>query len=65
MAKTDDRFIITYKQNSLNSCFKVIVDRETGINYLFAQNGYGGGLTPLLKRDGSPVITSVNTLDEE
>ena len=65
MAKTDDRFIVTYKQNSLNSGVKVIVDRETGINYLFAQSGYGGGMTPLLKRDGSPVITSVNTLDEE
>ena len=35
----------------------IIIDRETGINYLFAQHGYGGGLTPLLDKDGKPIVT--------
>ena len=35
----------------------VYVDRETGVNYLYIQVGYGGGLTPLLDVDGKPVIT--------
>ena len=35
----------------------VIVDKETGVNYLFVHRGYGGGLTPLLDADGKPVVT--------
>ncbi len=35
----------------------VIVDKETGVNYLFVCRGYGGGLTPLLDSDGKPIIT--------
>jgi hypothetical protein len=35
----------------------VIVDKETGVNYLYVCRGYGGGLTPLLDSDGKPVIT--------
>ena len=43
----------------------IYVDKETGVNYLFAQSGYAGGMTPLLNRDGSPVITPVpRTYDE-
>ena len=35
----------------------VFVDKLTGVNYLFVQNGYAGGLTPLLDADGKPVVT--------
>jgi hypothetical protein len=35
------------------------VDKETGVNYLYIQSGSSGGLTPLLGRDGKPVITPV------
>ena len=38
---------------------EIWVDKETGVNYLFQANGYAGGLTPLLNRDGTPVITTV------
>lgn len=37
----------------------ILVDRKTGVNYLFVQNGYGGGLTPLLNQDGTPVVTNI------
>ena len=35
----------------------VIIDNETGVNYLFVHRGYGGGLTPLLDAEGKPIIT--------
>lgn len=35
----------------------VIVDKTTGVNYMFFEDGYGGGLTPLLNENGKPVIT--------
>ena len=62
MAKEKDRFVKLYSQGTLNIS-EIWVDRETGINYLYHAAGNGAGLTPLLSRDGRPVITSV--YDEE
>ena len=43
----------------------ILVDRETGVNYVYASSGYSGGLTVLLNRDGTPVVTPVpNQYDE-
>ena len=38
----------------------IIVDKETGVNYLMAKFGNAGGLCPLLDKSGNPVITSIN-----
>ena len=35
----------------------VIVDKETGVNYLMVRSGYGAGLTPLIDADGKPIVT--------
>lgn len=64
MAKKEERFIKTYSQGTLNIS-EIWVDRETGVNYLFHCAGNSGGLTPLLDRQGNPVITSVSALREE
>ena len=40
---------------------KIIVDTETGVNYLFWQEGYAGGLTPLLNRDGTVVVDRIDS----
>lgn len=65
MAKKDKRFIVTEKEGSeLTTLFQVIVDKKTGVNYLMSKSGYGAGLTPLLDRDGKPVITSVSNFEE-
>lgn len=65
MAKKDKRFIVTEKEGSeLTTLFQVIVDKETGVNYLMTKSGYGAGLTPLLDRDGRPVVTSVTEFKE-
>lgn len=56
MAK--DRFDIQEKEDvSFMTDALVIVDKETGVNYLFVCRGYGGGLTPLLDANGKPIIT--------
>lgn len=56
MAK-NDRFEKVYSQGLGGT--EIWVDKETGVNYLFHASGYAGGLTPLLDRDGKPVITTV------
>ncbi len=64
MAKKDKRFIVTEKEGSeFTTLFLVIVDKKTGVNYLMSKSGYGAGLTPLLDRDGKPVITSTANLE--
>mgnify|MGYP003538678995 CR=1 FL=1 len=35
----------------------IIVDKETGVNYLLVRSGYGAGLTPLIDAEGKPVVT--------
>lgn len=56
MAK-EKRFEKVYSQD-LGS-ITVYVDKETGVNYLWISGGYSGGLTPLLDRDGKPVVTPI------
>ncbi len=65
--KKEMRFIRTHAEGGgfAGPATYILVDRQTGVNYLYAASGYGGGLTPLLNRDGKPVITPVpNKYDE-
>ena len=56
----EKRFVKTYSQgNGLNVRVEIWVDLKTGVNYIFTQSGYAGGMTPLLDKDGKPVITTV------
>lgn len=65
MAKKDKRFIVTEKEGSeFTNFMQVIVDKKTGVNYLWIKSGYSGGLTPLLDREGKPVITRVADIEE-
>ena len=54
----NNRFEQVYVQGKLTS-LEIWVDKETGVNYLFRQSGYAGGLTVLLDKDGKPVVTPV------
>ena len=58
MAK-ERRFIKTYSQSAWSGNTEIWVDSETGVNYIYHSSGYSGGLTPLLDREGNPVVTSV------
>lgn len=66
MAKKDERFAVIIKEGSQmkeSGLIQVIVDKETGVNYLWVKSGYAGGLTPLLDTNGNPVVTNPSTLD--
>ncbi|MCI8800470.1 DUF6440 family protein [Acetatifactor muris] len=58
MAK--NRFVEVYSQGITN-VEKIIVDTETGVNYLLASHDLrvGTGLTVLVDQNGKPVVTSV------
>lgn len=53
----DKRFEKVYSQKGM-SVMEIWVDKETGVNYVFHVSGYAGGMTPLLDRDGKPIISS-------
>ena len=61
MAKKEDRFIKTVVDTGgfSDSRMEIYVDRQTGVNYLFASYGNAGGLTVMVDRDGKPIVTSV------
>lgn len=61
--KEEKRFEVLYKQGSLTS-YKIILDRETGVQYLMTTDGYAGGLTPLLDREGRPIVSRTGGIPE-
>ena len=58
MADTINRFFIVATEDSRDHTieYDVIQDGQTGVLYLFVKNGPSGGLTPLLDKDGKPMI---------
>ena len=59
MAK-ERRFEVIYSDGGGFSApaVKILQDTVTGVQYLFTASGYADGLTPLLNRDGTPVVGS-------
>lgn len=57
------RFVKLYKQGSTlgSSYLEIWVDRETD---LYRMNGYSGGFTPLLDRDGKPLLASAEEMEQ-
>ncbi len=64
MAK-DKRFVKVYSQGGFaDNTIQIWVDQQTGVNYLYSGAGYGGGLTVLLNRDGTPVVSQLPLKEE-
>lgn len=62
----EKRFIKTYSQSGFtDNLMQIWVDRQTGVNYLYSASGYAGGLTVLMNRDGTPVVTPIPNQYEE
>jgi len=58
--KNNERFFRVFTEGSeFGTKREIFVDRETGVQYLFVKSGYGAGLTPLLDRDGKPMVKTV------
>ena len=51
-----DRFEKIYSQGAID-VMEIWVDKENGVQYLFHRNGNAAGLTPLLDKEGKPVVT--------
>ena len=62
MAKKESRFEIVFKDGAQlkdDGLRQILVDTETGVNYLVWKSGYAGGITPLLDSDGKVIITDI------
>ena len=59
------RFVEVYSQG-VNHVQKILVDTETGVNYLVVipSLAEGCGLTVLVDRDGKPIVTPVEAPEE-
>ena len=60
MSKNENRFSVLYKDGSQlkdEGVRQILVDTETGVNYLVWKSGYAGGITPLLDSEGKVIVT--------
>ena len=60
MTKKENRFEVIYKEGSELSdqgIQQILVDKETGVNYLLWKSGFGAGITPLLDSAGKAIVT--------
>lgn len=64
MAKKKERFKEKYNQGVFQT-YQIVVDTETGVNYLITTTGVGTGVTPLIDRDGKPIISSSSEFEKE
>lgn len=60
-AMAKERFVEVYNQGLVNVA-KIIVDTETGVNYLMGSHNKqaGTGMTVLVDADGKPIVTPMN-----
>ncbi len=66
MAKKDERFVIkNVKGGGFLATTYILIDKETGVNYLYHQSGNAGGLTPLLDNNGKVIVSSSWEWEEE
>ena len=64
MAKKEERFETIFRDwSSLKDegVRQILVDKETGVNYLCWKSGYGAGITPLLDSEGKVIVTKSNS----
>lgn len=53
------RFLVKEQQSGFMFGSYILIDKETGVNYLYVQSGYSGGLTVMLDAFGKPIVTPV------
>jgi hypothetical protein len=56
----EKRFKVVSDQSSRLLGITVVQDTETGVNYIIAQGVESLGITPLLDREGKPLVTPVD-----
>ena len=66
MAKKEERFEVIFKDGSMlkdEGIRQILVDKETGVNYLCWNSGLGASITPLLDSEGKVIVTKQITVD--
>ncbi|MBC1382841.1 DUF6440 family protein [Listeria innocua] len=58
----EERFEKIYTQGKLN-IMEILVDKETGVQYVYHLSGYAGGMSPLLDTDGKPLLADLSKLN--
>lgn len=60
MAKSERFEVVQTEGNGLTKpqCM-VLLDTATGVQYLYVASGYGGGLCPLVDKEGGPLTWNV------
>ena len=56
MAKKEQRFIKVMEESAFISSNEVLVDTQTGVQYLYHAVGNSGGLTLLVDAEGKPLL---------
>lgn len=51
-----DRFIVKSKEHLSGGIIKIVVDTQTGVNYLITSGLGLSGMTPLLDKEGKVVV---------
>lgn len=59
-AEVKTKYIQDYTFYKDNIEFKIIVDKETGVNYVIYSGYKNGGMTVRLNADGTPYVSEVN-----
>lgn len=59
----EKRFIKILKEGTLTESMEILLDTETGVNYLYIGAGYGMGITPLLGPDGKVIVSSQREIE--
>lgn len=58
--KKEKRFERVFEESTILESIEILVDTKTGVNYLYVSQGSGGGVTPLLDREGKVLVTPVS-----
>lgn len=61
--KDDKRFIKVFREGSITESMEILLDTETGVNYLYIGAGYGMGITSLLDGEGKVVVSSKREIE--
>ena len=64
MQTLEQRFVKIYSDGMM-TVSEIWVDTKTGVNYFYHTCGSSGGLTPLLDRDGKPVVSALPVREEQ
>ena len=60
----EKRFVRIYSDGMV-TVNEIWVDTRTGVYYFYHAAGNSGGLTPLLDRDGRPVVSALPVQEEK